>query len=121
MNANVLVMKKWHIWILSERKAIREQFRLSITQTYILAILLIFTLGISYVWRLNVNATKWYSIRTLELKRRELVFSENLLDIKIAEAKSLASLKNNAYVKNMIDAEKWQFLVMKDNQFTFNQ
>jgi hypothetical protein len=121
MNANVLVMKKWHIGFFSERKALREQYRLSITQTYFLAILLIFGLGISYVWRLNVNATNGYNIRTLELKRRELVFSENLLDIKIAEAKSLKALQDSPHVHSMINAEKWQFLVMKENQFTFNQ
>ncbi len=120
MNANVLVMKKWP-GFLSERKAQREHFRLSITQTYVLAILLIFGLGISYVWRLNVNATKWYNIRSLELVRRELNFSENLLDIKIAEAKSLTTLQESPYVQSMVDAEKWQFLVMKENLFTFNQ
>ena len=66
MNANVLVAKKWHISFFSERQAAREHFRLSFTQTYVLAIMMIALLGVYYVWILNQNATKGYNIRTLQ-------------------------------------------------------
>ena len=79
MNANVLVAKKWHISFFSERQAAREHFRLSFTQTYVLAIMMIALLGVYYVWILNQNATKGYNIRTLQTEYRELSFQENLL------------------------------------------
>ncbi len=113
MNANVLVAKKWHIPFFSERKAAREHYRLSFTQTYILAIVMIALLWVYYVWVLNENATKWYNIRSLQVKNRELSFQENLLDIRIAEGQSIGSVMNSSFVSLMQDAEKPLFLVTK--------
>jgi hypothetical protein len=113
MNANVLVAKKWHIPFFSERKAAREHYRLSFTQTYILAIVMIALLGVYYVWILNENATKWYNIRSLQVKNRELSFQENLLDIRIAEGQSIGSVMNSSIATSMQVVDHASFLVMK--------
>ncbi len=118
MNANVLVAKKWHISFFSERKAAREHFRLSFTQTYILAIVMIAFLGVYYVWILNQNATKWYNIRNLQVKYRELLFEENLLDIRIAEGRSIDAIVNSPMVARMENIDKPLFLVLKDSRFS---
>ncbi len=118
MNANVLVAKKWHISFFSERKAAREHFRLSFTQTYILAIMMIAFLGVYYVWILNQNATKGYNIRNLQVKYRELLFEENLLDIRIAEGRSIDSIVNSLMVARMENVDQPKFLVLKDSRFT---
>ncbi|MBX9808953.1 hypothetical protein K2X92_01010 [Candidatus Gracilibacteria bacterium] len=118
MNANVLVAKKGHLSFFSERRVARENFRLSFTQAYVLAIILIACLGIYYIWILNQNATKGYQIRELQGQYRELTFQENLLDIRIAEGKSIDAISNAAIVQAMQTVETPGFLVMKEPQFT---
>jgi predicted PurR-regulated permease PerM len=114
MNANVLVAKKWHLSFFSERKAARENFRLSFTQAYILAILLIACLGIYYIWILNQNATKWYQIRKLQGQYRELTFQENLLDIRIAEGKSIDVIASSPIMQHMEEVTTPTFIVTRD-------
>ena len=121
MNANVLVAKKWHIPFFSERKAAREHYRLSFTQTYILAIVMIALLGVYYVWVLNENATKGYNIRTLQVKNRELSFQENLLDIRIAEGQSIGTVMNSTVIASMQAVERPTFLVTKWEQIQGNE
>lgn len=116
MNANILALKKWHISFFSERQAAREHFKLSFTQTYILAIMMIALLGIYYVWMLNQNATKGYNIRNLQVQYRELSFQENLLDIRIAEWKSIDALMKTPLVSTMPSVEKSTFLILKGTE-----
>ena len=118
MNANVLVAKKWNLSFFSERRLARENFRLSFTQAYVLAIILIACLGIYYIWILNQNATKGYQIRTLQGQYKELTFQENLLDIRIANGKSIDTISNSPIVQSMQTVEAPTFLVMKEPQFT---
>jgi hypothetical protein len=117
MNANVLTLKKWHIWFFSERQAAREHFRLSFTQTYVLAIAMIAALGIYYVWMLNQNATRGYNIRTLQVEYRNLSFQENLLDIRIAEGKSTDTILRSSTVAGMQNVDVSSFLILDDNSF----
>jgi hypothetical protein len=71
-------------------------------------------LGVYYVWILNQNATKGYNIRTLQVQYRELSFQENLLDIRIAEGKSIDAVVSSPAVSRMIDIQKPTFIVMKN-------
>ncbi len=96
----------------------RENFRLSFTQAYVLAIILIACLGIYYIWILNQNATKGYQIRELQGQYRELTFQENLLDIRIAEGKSIDAIAMAPIMQSMQVVEAPSFLVMRDPQFT---
>jgi hypothetical protein len=118
MNANILTLKKWHIGFFSERQAARDHFRLSFTQTYILAIVMITSLGIYYVWMLNQNATRGYNIRTLQVQYRALSFQENLLDIRIAEGKSIDTILRGWVVSTMQNVDASSFLVVRDATFT---
>jgi hypothetical protein len=71
-------------------------------------------LGIYYVWMLNQNATKGYNIRNLQVQYRELSFQQNLLDIRIAEGKSIDALLQTPIVTNMQDVDKPAFLIVRD-------
>ena len=121
MNANLLVMKKGNLPFFSLRKTTRENYRLSFRETYILALGLIGVLGIYYVFVLNVNATKGYNLRTLEIARKNAIFEENLLNIKIAEAESLSNLTNASYVKGMEQIETPEYIVLKEGIFTYKK
>lgn len=114
MNPNLLVLKKWHIKFLSSRKLTREKFKLWFNSTYILTLLFIWFLWIYYVWSLNVNATKWYNVRNLEIEKNNLAVEKELIDVKVAELESLSSLTNWEWMKSMEKVEKAEFLVVKD-------
>lgn len=120
MNANILVAKKWYIPFFSERKVARENFRLSFTQTYIILGVLVTLFTGYYTLLTNQNATKWYSIRSLQMTWRELAFKENLLDIRIAEGKSIDVVMSQDIVGKMEDITAPAFLVLKDTHFTMN-
>lgn len=121
MNPNLIVIKKWHFRFFSERKTTRENFKLGVNTTYILALLFIGFLGIYYVWTLNVNATKWYNIRNLELLKNNLTVEKKLLEVKISELESLSSLTKWEWINNMEKLGNAQFLVVKDMKwYAFN-
>lgn len=121
MNANLLIAKKWHIPFFSERRAARENFRLSFTQTYVLLAALFAVLMWYYTILTNQNATKWFNIRNLQTENRELAFKENMLDIRIAEGKSIDAIMSSAIVAQMQDvANTNNYLVIKETQFTMN-
>ncbi|MDD2487391.1 MAG: hypothetical protein PHS92_03405 [Candidatus Gracilibacteria bacterium] len=107
-------MKKGKIPFFSERKTTRENYKMSFTKTYILTISMIGFLGIYYVWTLNVNATKGYQIRNLEIERRNLAFEENLLNMKIAEVQSLSNISEDKTINAMETIDNPNYLVLKD-------
>jgi hypothetical protein len=121
MNANVLVMKKGNFPFFSSRKTSRENFRLSFTETYVLALGLIGILGIYYVFVLNVNATKGYNVRNLELERKNLTFEQNLVNIRIAEAESLATISETPSIEKMEVIDSPKYLVLKDSLLTLKK
>lgn len=121
MNANVLVMKKNRFPFFSERKTSREYSKLTFSQTYVLSLLLIGFLGIYYVWTLNVNATKGYNVRNLEITRHDLTVQENLLNIRIAEAESLSSINSNPNTALMQSIDAPQYLKIKESYVSFKQ
>lgn len=98
----------------------REHFRLSFTQTYVLALIMIGMLLMGYAYLQNQHATRGYNIRTLQSEYRELVFKENLLDIRIAEAKSIDSVMGAEIINRMQNSQNSSFLVRTDSQFAMN-
>lgn len=116
MNPNLIVIKSWHFRFFSQRKTTRENFKLWVNTTYILALLFIWLLWIYYVWTLNVNATKWYNIRNLELAKNNLSVEKELLEVKIAEFESLSNLTKWEWISNMTKVDTAEYLVVKDTK-----
>ncbi|MDP5038838.1 MAG: hypothetical protein NWP80_00130 [Candidatus Gracilibacteria bacterium] len=122
MNPNLIVLKKGHLSFLSERKTTRENFKLGVNSTYILSLIFIAFLGIYYVWILNINATKGYNIRNLELIKNNLLVEKDMIDVRIAELESLSNIRKWEGAKTMVKANPSDFLVIKDNnRYVYNQ
>jgi len=98
----------------SKRKKDKDSFNLWLTSTYLIMLSVISGLLLYYVWILNVNATKWYNIRQLEIERRELQIEKELLDVKIAELDSLSNILNKKDIKSMEKVENPDYLVIKE-------
>lgn len=116
MNPNLLIIKKWRLNFFSNRKTTRENFKLGVNSTYILTLLFIWLLWIYYVWTLNINATKWYNIRTLELEKNSLLVQRELLEVQIAEIQSLSRLLNWEWLDIMERSRDTEYYVVKDTQ-----
>ena len=116
MNPNLLILKRWHFNLFSERKTTRENFKIWVNSTYILSLLFIGFLWIYYVFILNINATKWYNVRSLEITKNSLSVEKDILDVKIAELESLSNLSKWEWAKNMEVVSNAQFLVVKDSE-----
>jgi hypothetical protein len=69
--------------------------------------------SIYYVWILNNTATKWYDIRTLEVVQRDLLFEDNMADIRIAEAESLGKISSDTSIQDMLPAGQSAFIVSR--------
>lgn len=98
----------------------REHFRLSYTQTFLLAVFTVAALLIYYAFLQNQNATRGYNIRTLQAETRALQLKENLLDIRIAEGRSIDVVMSAEIVNKMQETQNSTFLVSKDSQFAMN-
>ena len=106
---------------LSKRKKDKETLNFWLTSTYITLLSLIVCLLHYYVWILNVNATKWYNIRILEIEKRNLLIEKELLDVKIAELESLWNILGEDDIKEMEKVETPDYLVIKENvQYVYN-
>lgn len=120
MNPNLIVIKKWAFRFISERKTTRENLKMWVNTTYIMSILFIGILWIYYVFTLNINATKWYNLRNIELEKNALKVENNLLNVKIAEQNSLNSLTQCDGAKYMEPVNGAEYIVVKDlNNYAF--
>ena len=105
----------------SNRKKEKEKFNFWITSTYITLLSLISLLLLYYVWILNVNATKGYNIRELEIEKKTLLMEKELLDVKIAELESLSTILQKDNLQNMEKIDEPEYLVIKDDvQYVYN-
>ena len=107
--------------LLSKRKKDKEQSDFWITSTYIALLWIISILLLYYVWILNVNATKGYNIRELEIEKKTLLMEKELLDVKIAELESLSTILKEDDLQNMEIITEPKYLVIKENvQYVYN-
>jgi hypothetical protein len=97
----------------SQRKRDKEKYQFGLTSTYILMLSFISILLLYYVWMLNANATKWESIRQLDIQVQQLKLERELLDVRIADLESLDAVWEEGY--DMEKIENPDYLVIKDD------
>ncbi len=120
MNSNI-VTKDFSQNYFSKRKKEKEKFTFWVNSTYIALLSIISMLLLYYVWILNVNATKWYNIRQLEIEKKNLLMEKEKLDVKIAELESLSNIMSESDMENMEKIENPDYLVIKnDVQYVYN-
>jgi len=120
VNSKILITKPTTSFF-SKRKKEKEKVKFWFTSTYIFMISVISCLLFYYVWILNVNATKWFSIRTLWDANRELEAELVELKTKIAEIESIKVIETTGGAENMEKIEDPDYLVIRDSvQYVYN-
>jgi hypothetical protein len=56
-----------------------------------------------YIWILNINATKGYDIRNLEIERQNLLLQKELLDVQISNLESLKNIEQEHQFDNLME------------------
>lgn len=114
MNANILIVKKNHNPFDCSRKTDRESSKLSFRKSYIFAGCFITILAVTYVYLLNLNATRWYAIRLLENEGKNALFQEKLINIKIAESQSIDRIQNSPILARMHSVDTPKYIIEKE-------
>lgn len=120
MNARLVMKQYSEKNFESSRKIEKEKLNFGYQSTYITLMGLIVFLLLYYVWILNANATKGYTIRQLEETQKELKVELDRLNVKIAELDSLETMSSDELFQDMVPIEDPNYLVLKENvQFAF--
>lgn len=111
-----IVLSEDKLPFVSKRWKEKQNIKFDISFTYIIMIGFIFLLLIYYIWIINTNATKWFSIRQLEQEKKNLMIEKEQLEVKIANLESLDWIKdeNMENIENMEKVENPDYLVIKD-------
>lgn len=91
----------------------KQNMKFDISSTYTIMVSFICLLLVYYIWIINVNATKWFSIRQLEIEKKNLLIEKEQLDVKIADLESLDNIKKDD-IQNMDKVENPDYLVIKE-------
>lgn len=79
---------------------------------------LIVFLALAILFNENYNATKGYKLRTLERERSQLLLTEEILKMHIAEAQALGTFENDSKINSMVDVRYPQYVSM-DGEVAF--
>lgn len=71
---------------------------------------LIILLAMLILFNENYNATKGYKLRTLERERSQLLLTEEVLKMHIAESQALETMLNDPVINTMVPEEKAQYV-----------
>ena len=114
MNPNIIA-KNYEKKFFSKRKARKEEFLFWVNYTFSLLLGLVILLFIYYVWILNINATKWYDIRKLEIEKQNLLLQNELLEVQISNLESLTNIEQESDIKNIMEkTENPDFAVIRN-------
>jgi len=108
-----IVLSKDKKPFISQRWTQKQNIKFDISFTYIIMISFIFVLLIYYIWIINVNATKGFNIRQLELEKKNLLIEKEQLKVKISKLESLDNIKDEDR-QNMEKADAPDYLVIKE-------
>jgi hypothetical protein len=71
---------------------------------------IILMLALLILFHQNANATKGYTLRTLERERSELLLEEEVLKMQIAQAQALERLESDPLITLMLPARGAQYV-----------
>jgi len=71
---------------------------------------LIVLLAMLILFNENYNATKGYKLRTLERERSQLLLTEEVLNMHIAESQAMETMLNDSMITTMIPDTKAQYI-----------
>lgn len=86
------------------KKTLSQRIEFGKTSLTFFTVILIAVVSLVYLTHANQNATQGYVLKELEQSRAELLTKNEVLDMQIAEIKSLRSLSGDNKIASMVDS-----------------
>ena len=113
MHSNMLIREKSQIYTTKRKKRI-DDINFWINSTFSFLLWLIAVCFIYLIWSLNVWATQWYDIRTLEVEKQNLLIQKEQLETKISTLESFDTIRNSDSYWEMEKIEHPDFIVIRN-------
>ena len=92
------------------KRTLSQKIEFGVTSLTFFTIILIAIISLVYLAHANRNATKGYALKSLELRRGQLLTENEVWDMQIAQVKSLQSLENDPKIRTMVKADQPMFV-----------
>jgi hypothetical protein len=92
------------------KRTLSQKVEFGITSLTFLTIVLIAIISLVYLAHANRNATKGYALKSLELKRSQLITENEVWDMQISEVKALKNLQSDPKIASMVKADQPLFV-----------
>jgi len=92
------------------KNTLSRKVEVSVNALVFVIIVLVAIISLAYLANANKNATKGYALKTLELKRSQLLTENEVWDMEIARVQALANIQNDPKVKTMVKTDTPMFV-----------
>ncbi len=92
------------------KRTLSQKIEFGMTSLTFFTIILVAIISLVYLAHANRNATKGYALKSLELKRSQLITENEVWDMQISQVKSLQALQNDPKIKRMVKADQPLFV-----------
>jgi hypothetical protein len=92
------------------RKPLSQQIELGVGAFLFVCISIICLLSLLFLSHNNRVATKGYELKVLQAQRSELMRTNEVLSMQIADLQSLEAMESDSVIKNMIPAERPRYI-----------
>ena len=93
-----------------KKRTLAETVHIGANSLVIFVVTLICLISLAYLVHSNKTATKGYVLKQLQKEKSQLVIENEIWDMKISRARSLASLGSNSFVAKMVDSSTPTFV-----------
>ena len=92
------------------KRTLSQKIEFGMTSLTFFTIILVAIISLVYLAHANRNATKGYALKSLELKRTQLLTENEVWDMQISQVKSLQTLQNDPKIQRMVKADQPLFV-----------
>jgi hypothetical protein len=92
------------------KRTLSQRIEFGMTSLTFFTIILIAIISLVYLAHANRNATKGYALKSMELRRSQLLTENEVWDMQIAQVKSLQALENDDKIRSMVKADQPLFV-----------
>jgi hypothetical protein len=92
------------------KRTLSQKIEFGVTSLTFFTIILIAIISLVYLAHANRNATKGYALKSLEMRRGELLTENEVWDMQIAQVKSLQAIESDPKIRTMVKADQPMFV-----------
>jgi len=92
------------------KRTLSQKVEVGMTSLIFVTVVLVAVISLVYLAHSNSNATKGYSLKSLELRRSKLLTENEVWDMQIAQVKSLEAIQNDPKILSMKKAIQPKFV-----------